>query len=252
MNRRMILRPLIFVYCMLNLFSESSAQSIPDTTFNRAISRIESAYWTSGRLHIKIGYNYEEHDSTGTTYDSMMIQVDAHQDSFYIVSDSIEQMQNGSYRIVVYNQDSIIQVQSPSPFYYNLINATLLTEEFRNQFITGYTKTDSFNFRTLAIQFKNTSPYLCYEITYDTTDHFISSIYCRIKKGDYLTPGSEMLLMNQSDGFVSIRQIFATSIDATFDSQIFESSRFFTVQNGSLVPVTPYANYELFNSIVQQ
>jgi hypothetical protein len=232
--------------------SSVSAQAIDDTTYYKELNKIESSYWTSGRLDIKISYQYLEVDSTGSITDSMIISCWAHRDSFYMVADSVEQMQNGSYRVVVYNQDSIMQISNPTPFYYNLVNQNLLSSEFRDLYILGYTKIDSASCRKLSVQFKNTSPYIRYDITYDTATNFIQSIDCVVKKGDYLTPPSESMLMSQPEGFISIKQSFITGVVSSFDAPFFDSGRFFTIQNGVYKPVTPYVNFELFNSITQQ
>jgi len=250
-----IINCIIFITTLILATSAGNplhSQAIDDTTYYKELNKIEGSYWTSGKLDIKISYYYKEVDSTGSITDTMIISCQAQRDSFYMVADSIEQMQNESYRVVVYNQDSIMQISNPTPFYYNLVNQNLLSSEFRDLYILGYAKTDSGNCRKLSVQFKNTSPYIRYDITYDTATNFIKSIDCIVKKGDYLTPPSESMLMSQPEGFISIKQVFVTGVISSFDAPFFDSSRFFTIQNGVYKPVAPYVNFELFNSITQQ
>ena len=73
----------------------------------------------------------------------------------------------------------------------------------------------------------------------------------RIKKGDYLSPASEMQQYLIPEGFISIKQQYSDYATGPLVDTYFLTSRYFLGQNGVFIPVAPYVNYELINSVIE-
>lgn len=246
--KRIIIGILFF---MVTSTTVVNGQSLADTTFYTTLARIQEAYWTGSYIQFKVGYSYLERDSTGVVSDTMTISYQINKENFYMIGDSVESMQNGTYRVTVYNQDSLMQVERPTSIQYQLFKVNIDDNDFKEAFVSGFTKTDTAGYRKVGIVFNSNAPYLNYEIIYDTSTYQIYSVLYRMKKGNYLTPASESLLLSVPEGFISVYLKFSGFAANAFGDAVFEQGRFFTSQNGKLLPVSPYLNFELINSIVE-
>lgn len=90
-----------------------------------------------------------------------------------------------------------------------------------------------------------------YEICFDTATYYARYINYVVKKGDYLTPPLITQWNLIPEGYLSINQSFSNFSPGLFSPSYFLTSRYFTRQNGGFVPVAPYLNFEVINSIVE-
>lgn len=235
--------------------SVKAQTSIADSSFYKAMFNIEYTYWGTGTILHKVNQIYYETGPEGFLHDTTTIHVKVNADSFCVFDDSVERMQNGTYRIIAEKYDSILTVEPPEPFIYLFVNRVLFDNDFRERFVTGFTKQDSGTRRTLGVQFKNTCPFMRFYLTYDTSTYIIKQIEYRIKKGDYLTPANDMQLALVPEGFIWVRQVFAggvTEDEDPYSNESYSTARFFEFVGGVFQPVAPFLNFDVINKIIQQ
>ena len=244
-----------YFVCLLFFISvigkEVKSQAIADTTFNNIVSRIAEVYWTSSYVQFKVSYRYQEVDSATSVTDTMTMNYQVNKDNFLISGGGVESMQNANYKVTVYTQDSTMQVEKPMSINYQLFRVNIDENNFRQQYVTGFSKADSSGFQKISILFKTDAPYTNYDITYDTATYRILSLTYRMKKGNYLTPPSESMMMSIPEGFIVVQMNFSAFATNAFTDSVFDQAKYFTALNGAFVPVSPYLNFELINSIVE-
>lgn len=236
---------LIVIFTICN--NGSYGQTLPDSVkYINDLFRVEKAYSDTTYLKFKITYYYEEWDTHGPTRDTLTGVYQLHGDKMYFNMDSVLMIQNEQFRIVVYNLDSMMEVSTPKQLYTKIFQSDLYDTLFRQLNIQNVVLTDTGASRKLSFKFHPYSPYVSYDLIYDTTNYRLTHVMYMIKKGIVETgPG---VIPSQ---YVSIKIVFSNYDTAAFSDSIYGSSQFFTRQNGVFVVVSPYNGFELINTTVE-
>jgi hypothetical protein len=214
------------------------------------IARIKAFYYYLDTTSIYKTSHYEVQDSTGykrdTIYEICVADNGSYRKSSTIHNPGVEEVSvevnNADYNIYVNSKDSVIQVNAPV----SLENSFLVIDFFSGDFyvnnIDSILVYDTTGGRKLNVFFNTNSPYIQYEMYYDSVDYSIMKLQMRIKTGVYLgNPLISVMTWTSSHSPYPFPQFFQSS-------SFFYSSIFFTRRNKEFVLKPAYADFELINT----
>lgn len=195
-------------------------------------------------------YYLEDHDTTLVKDTLSGLFIIQGVDNYQFSLGNISQQQSSLYLVTLYNDDSIMVINKPISrdkllFQVDLLDTLLYIKQIKN-----ITVKDSGYYRKILFDFVNESPFIRYEIVYDTVTYLLNYINYQYKK-EVAPPGSSSYTPSH---FISISMSFAPK--STFpDGTVFlemSLDYLFTVQKGVFVPTPPnYINWTIINNTQQ-
>lgn len=237
----------VSIACTLSghAFTQNSVDSF---RFINELFQIENAFLSANHLSFGVRLYLEDHDTTSLVTDTIYGSGIIHGENYYLIMDSVEQVQNENYKVSVFHHDSIMQVESRSSLYKTLFRLDLYDRVFQELNVTGVQFSDSGPIRTMSFDFLRDAPYISFELQYDTVTRFITSLTYKAKKSIYLTPISGPMPAS----VLTVKVLFLGYSTGSCNDSVFGTARFFKSENGGLTPVTPFSGFELINATSEQ
>jgi hypothetical protein len=244
-----IVLAILLVCCQLNLKAQSPSMDTPDATSE--LLKLQAVFQNISYTSFNVTYYYEEDDSTGILRDTMNGQYMADKDRYYYILDSIEQIQNETYKATIDHSNSTIYIEKPFPSYTSVLQANMLDSAFLQYNVDSMTVADSGTFRKVNIYFKAESPYLYYQYCYDMNGIRPAFVKFSLRKQQVIPDDPQ--LAQQQEQFVRIHIVFSNFTTGEFTDKVFNTDRFFKRVNGVFVQdPTEYNSYEIANAYDQQ
>ncbi len=196
---------------------------------------MEANFTEAANLSFNVKFFSTQKDSTGIyVTDSIAGIYKISGNNLWSLVDSVEQVQNAAYKVIVYNNDSALFITQA-----DLISKTIFPNNFLDSAFLQYDVNQmSFtnlegNSKELSITFKPESPYLSYDIYYDKITYRITKLEFKVKQNgpDYL----------------KISLVFSNYVTTLIDNTIFSTTKYFTEVNNKYIIRPAYENYEIIN-----
>lgn len=218
-----------------------TGQQVSTFYCSREMSRIEMALKDTAHVSFKVttvtAYN------NGTT-NTLVGQYQVSGNKVHLIrSDSTEFIQNSLLGLMVQHAYHRAELKRPVELFTWLLRAKLTDPDFYKTFIKGMAVTDTGGYKRLSYQFKPASPYLQYDILYDSVTHRIHTI-----QYTFSITGSAPAPAGSSMPFQVTMQ-FSNYQTGLFTDEAFSTDPFFMMKKGVFYMVPPYTGYNLINSL---
>jgi len=239
-NKILILLPVFFATVV-----QCTAANRPDTANPYfEINRIMGTMAGASHISFNVAYYYEQSDTAGLMRDTISGIYKINGKKYYAKIDSTEIVQNDFYNVAVNKKDSVIIIGRTKTVFPAVMNTDILDPTLQSSYISGIVLSDSANTRKIRFLFKNMAPYSSYELVFDTVTYRMSHLSYKLK---HYGIGA-----GNSAHYTLISVVFSNYQTNLFTDNVFDTSIYFTRQNGSFVSVPPYSAFEIINQVMNQ
>ena len=194
-------------------------------------------------------YDYVD-SSANHVYDTVHVTYTVAGQSYQVITDSTEEVQNNLYNVKVDNLDSFIIVSWPRQVFPLIAQADILGESFQ-PYLTNIQVVDSGVLRNILVDFKLSSPYYSYLLAYDSVMDFIAVKY-KMRNHIPLTPSGSYTITDPSIDCTALLMSVYITMPSPRPPGLFDTDKYFTRSGNTLIPKAPYANYEVINLLSNQ
>lgn len=196
--------------------------------------KMQSRYLDAVNLSFDVKFLSTQKDSTGLyVTDSIFGVYKVSGPNLWAIVDSVEQIQNEQYTVTNYLADSTLFISKPdvnpkTVFPHNFLDSTFLQYEVSRMAISNNGGVQ----KRLTMFFNTESPYLSYDLYYDSTTYLINKLEYKLK--------------DNSD-YIKITLVFGNYQTTVIDQTVFSTSKYFTERDRKYIITQAYRNYQLIN-----
>jgi len=224
--------------------AKAAGQPVSNTFYcSREMSRIGMVLKDTAHVSFQVTTVTNYNNGTTNTVNSQY-QVSGNQ-VHLVRSDSTEFIQNSLLGLTVRHAYKRAELSRPVELFTNILRAKLTDPVFYKTFVTGMAVADTGGYKKLSYQFKPASPYLQYDILYDSVTHRIHTIQYR-----FSVTGSAPAPAGSSMPFQVTMQ-FSNYQTGLFTDEAFSTDGYFMMNKGIYYMVPPYTSYNLINPLNQ-
>lgn len=196
---------------------------------------IESNFTEAANLSFNVKFLSTQKDSTGNyATDSIAGTYKISGNNLWCIVDSVEQVQNALYKVIIYNNDSALFITqaeniTKAIFPNNFSDSNFFQYEVNEMSFTNLAG----NAKMLSIVFKPESEYISYDLIYDKTTFLISRLEFKVKQ--------------LGEDYLKIALVFSDYQTTPIDNAIFSTTKYFTEVDNKYVIKPAYNLYEIIN-----
>ncbi len=247
---------LTIVFILSAIVSKANIRdtAIIDTTLDPLVElmKIQSSYYNPLDTAFQVDFFYylEDHDTT-VVRDTIpgYLQTQGLDHYVFDLGSTLLQVQTSTYLMTVYYEDSLIVLNKPISKDRMLFQIDLLDTLLYPKQINNITVKDSGLYREIHFDFANESPYLSYDIVYDTVAYELKFTNYKYKK-EVVAPGTGSYTPSH---YVSISMFYTKhNFPPGLGTIEFTLDYYFTVQKGVFTPLSPFfTNWTIINNSQQ-
>jgi hypothetical protein len=210
------------------------------------MQRIRETYRVKPWMSFDVKYTYAAETAPSVITDSATGAFKMNGNHYWCRIDSMEFMQNDSFTIALYKQESIMSLSLPSPLYPAVSPLANWDSLYKaaGLFTASYTTDGSY--KKMTIQFTNPIPYKKTEIWYDSTTLLVHKMQYTIHEESVT---GEYAQSSVSGPYIIVSMLFQNYQFNVFSSSVFYTGNYFSMDGpGNYIPAAPYTSYTLYKT----
>lgn len=220
----------------------AAAQQLKDAELKKAVAKMLAAYSQPQHLSFAVHYSYTHEATPGERIDSMNGQVRMHGTDYYYAMAGTKTIKKDTSFIILFGEDKLMYVT-------HLKNAAMYTQPISalDSFARSLDRIKHTTSRetqgTIAVQlfFPQGAPYKSLEFSIDETTGYVSRLVYHIDNTTLDAEGNDVYASDR------IEARFTDYSLTPFDTDLFETSHYYTKVNGQLKVSPSFQEYTLFS-----
>ncbi|MBS1565363.1 MAG: hypothetical protein JST39_13300 [Bacteroidetes bacterium] len=239
-------RILLFLLLIANgaVFAQDRNDTTDRTKTAGLLLRVAEKYMKSPRLSFDILYRYSDEQAPGVYLDSLRGSCKMDGNRYWCLLDSTETIYNASQAIVLYRQDKLIYLTSPSSKAPAKGPLGQLDSFLDRKMVIRYAATHTDGKTIVTIGYDRGCAYKQVQYYINDNTGLLEKMVSIVRSSELYAPGARD--QAAANSYAVVETLFSNYREQSFDTGIFDSSRYFTRQGGIYTPAASYNQYTIF------
>jgi hypothetical protein len=248
MKTTIIAVTILSLVCTATQAQVSAQDSVSFKAFQEIITSLNKVY-SAGPVSFTATYIHERSDSSGIRTDTMIAQYKINGNKYWLLLDGVEQVQDDTLNVSIYNTDSSIYINPSLPMHSKVLSIDMFDELFTQMQVSHYTMIDSGGLKKINIRFRPNSLYQYYTFCIGATSKDPVQVSFKIGIEPYsLTPTSPLILPPYDKYTIN----FSGIQYGGFSQDIFSTGRIVKLKNGGFEAQSPYTEFGLVDQVTER